>query len=113
MPKRPERCFKKVPLFARVTVVPAPPGAPIEAQSVEVGIDGVGLLSALPLPVGEEVSLTFHLTTGSGSDTALGPILGRVTGVWLDDDTAVVGVAFAEILSRESWPELIHFIEDS
>jgi hypothetical protein len=36
-----------------------------------------------------------------------------VTGVWFDDDTAVVGVAFAEILSRESWPELVRFVEDS
>jgi hypothetical protein len=108
-----KRRYKKVPLFARVTVVPAPPRAPIEAQSVEVGLDGVGLLSALPLPIGEEVSLTFHLTTGSGSETVLGPILGRVTGVWFDDDTAVVGVAFAEILSRESWPELVRFVEDS
>jgi len=113
MPTPAKRHHKKVPLIARVTVVPVPPAAPIEAQSVEVGLDGVGLLCALPLPVGEAVSLTFHLTTGSGSETVVGPIFGRVTGVRFDDDTAVVGVEFDEILSQESSPELVRFVEDS
>jgi c-di-GMP-binding flagellar brake protein YcgR len=103
------RRFERVPFYTRVTVASNPEGTVREANSVDISLGGVGLICHEPLSVGSDVSLTFHL--GSRPVPTLEEVSGRVRAVRFDEDATLLGVEFADVLSRGSAPALVRAIE--
>ena len=94
----------RVPSHAQAEVTPVPDGETIEAYAFAIGLDGAGLACCTPLAVGQPVSMIFCFTTRAGAAAREGPLLGRTTSVHFDDDVAIIGVEFAERLSRRTSP---------
>jgi c-di-GMP-binding flagellar brake protein YcgR len=103
------RCVR-VPYFGKVTIVDPPNEAPIEARSIDISLNGVGLVSPKPLPVNTLVTLQFHLTNPNGTPTAE-QVSGRVAYVRFESGTSVVGLEFLPVLDRLSPPVLVRAIE--
>jgi c-di-GMP-binding flagellar brake protein YcgR len=104
-----KRRFGRAPFIANVTVELPAGGSAIDARSVDISLGGVGLISPMPVPVGEHMVLTFHLKTSSGMTTERIP--GRVVNLRHDDDASIVGVEFAAVLDHKTAPVLTGIVE--
>lgn len=104
-----KRRFGRAPFLANVTVELLSGDSVIDARSVDVSLGGVGLISPTPIPAGEQVVLTFHLKTASGTTTERIP--GRVANLRFDDDASIVGVEFSAVLDRNAAPVLTGIVE--
>jgi hypothetical protein len=104
------RRFVRVPFFAKATLAVLFEAQVIEARSIDISLGGVSLACPTPLPIGQLVSLTFHLTTGETRSEER-PVSGRVSHLRFDDDAAIIGVEFTPTLDRMVMPALVRAIE--
>ena len=104
------RRLERAPFFTRVSVASLPRGFVFEARSMDINLDGVGLVCQSSLPVGQLVTLTFLFgTTGKRLDET--PVCGRVAHVRFNDGAAILGIEFIPSLNRWTAPALIRVIE--
>lgn len=108
---RPERRqFPRVSFRSRADMTSIPDGEAIDGSVLDIGLGGVRLVCSVPVVVGQVVSLTLSFTTDAGTEASEGPLLGRVISLAIDDDAAIVGVAFDRPLDDRSAPTLARTI---
>ena len=109
MPSAENRRYVRVPFLCRVGLS-AGEGPAIEANTVDVSLGGVGLISPRLVPKGRSVELAFHLHGGSRG-AVVERVAGRVAFVRSDLDGHLLGIEFLEPLHRSRNPELVRRVE--
>jgi len=94
------RRFERMPFYSQVTVDLSGGDVRLEARSANISLGGVGLICPTALPVGEHVTLTFHLTSSAGPVAER--VTGRVVSSRFDDGVALIGVEFDAVLGHEA-----------
>ena len=102
-PEDRRRC-ERVGFHSQVTVDLSGGDVTLKARSANISLAGVGLICPSPLPVGQPVTLTFHLTSRAGPVRER--VTGRVISLRFDDDVALIGVEFDAVLGQKAtaWP---------
>jgi hypothetical protein len=98
------RQFERVPFRARVTVNLLARQASVKANVLDISLNGVRLICAEPISLGDNALLTFRVRTRTGLQTE--EVWGRVIHARMDDDAWVVGLKFDEVLDWQSTPQL-------
>jgi len=99
------RRYQRVPFFARVVTTPLDGSRPIETQTFDISLGGVGLASPRAIPSGQSVRLAFHL-----NDRKRGPVVeelvARIAHVRSDEHGCTLGVEFLSPLTEAAAPVL-------
>jgi hypothetical protein len=104
-----QRVYQRASFLCRVTLSTGE-GAAIEANSVDISLGGVGLVSPRLVPTGRAVTLEFHLRNKAG-EPVIDKVGGRVVHVRSDIDGHVLGIEFHEPLRRLHNPDLARKVE--
>ena len=104
------RRFERVPFFTNVTLSPSQ-GLPLEGRTIDISFGGVRVVCPKPLPVGQLVTITFHLTTPSGMAAKTEQVIGRIVNLQVDVDATAMGLEFVAPLNEKSTPLLVRAIE--
>ena len=100
-----KRGYPRVPFLRPVTITAQPGGRPVEARTLDISLEGVGLTCAASFAKGQAVTVTFRLK-GANHDLVEERVAGRVTNFQADLDANRVGVVFGERLDHSSHPAL-------
>lgn len=105
-----KRGYERVSFFCRVTIARLPGGPPFEAQCVDINLGGAGISSRSLVPVGQFITISFHIRTAARKEV-VEQVFGKVVRAASDIDGHYLGVAFDEPLRPSRNPELRRKIE--
>jgi PilZ domain len=98
------RQFGRPPFRVRLRVSLPTGEALIDANVLDISLDGVRLICSEPLSEGVDVLLTFQIKRRKGAQTE--EVASRVIHARMDDDAWVVGLKFNQALDPQRTPLL-------
>jgi hypothetical protein len=98
------RQFARRPFRARVIVSVPAHQVSVEANVLDISLNGVRLICAEPVSEGDDTLLTFRTRTRGG--VQIEEVSGRVMHARMDDDAWVIGLRFNQVLTPERTPLL-------
>jgi hypothetical protein len=104
-----QRVYQRASFLCRVTLSTGE-GPAIEANSMDISLGGVGIISPRLVPMGRSVTLEFHLRNKAG-EPVIDRVSGRVAHARSDIDGHVLGIEFHEPLHRSRNPDLARKVE--
>lgn len=101
-----KRRYERVDFFCRVLLAIQPDGPTVEANTLDVSLGGVGVMTGSVFEKGQLVTISFFLKDRSQKDIT-DNVMGRVANVRADYDITRVGVEFLEPLRESEHPVLV------
>ena len=103
------RRYERVAFFCRVELAVSSQSPPIAAQTFDISLGGVGVLSPRAIERGVTVNVAFFLRTPRGE--LVERIMGRIAYVKADESGTRLGIEFLETLAEATQPGLTRRLE--